>query len=493
MQPSTRLLLAALAALLAYLPSSAALAHFMTQPYLLPVPFWMYAYGCATTLVVTFAVLGYFSATDARVTTVRTWALPDSLGWAALGRVALVVLQALALAWLLLTVATALDGSMITTDNIAMVLFWVVFLLIFVYLTAIVGDLYQLINPWWTLISLAEKLGLDFSKERIAYPKWLGYYPAFLFYVYVIWLELFALPNPRTLAWSLIVYTAINFAASWLFGRAAWFRFGEMFAVLLRMIATIAPVEYQPGPQPGRWQVRLRPPFVGALNEKAEHMGLVLFVLFMLSSTTYDAIHDTEMWLNVYWRHLIVWTQPIWGGDMNKAQAGLMEWYTIFKRGSMLVAPFLYFALYMLVMWWTKAITKTQLSVRTLALDFITTLVPIAFVYSVAHYYTLLMLEVQRLPALLSDPFNRGWSLFDVDRVKLAYLEMGTVWHTQVALILIGHVVSVYLAHAVALRVFPTKRQAIMSQIPMLLLMVAYTAIGLYVLSLPLGVRQLRE
>ena len=65
--------------------------------------------------------------------------------------------------------------------------------------------------------------------------------------------------------------------------------------------------------------------------------------------------------------------------------------------------------------------------------------------------------------------------------------DMGFIWHTQVVLILIGHVASVYLPHVVALRVFPTRREAILSQVPLLLLMVAYTAIGLYILSLPLA------
>ena len=62
---------------------------------------------------------------------------------------------------------------------------------------------------------------------------------------------------------------------------------------------------------------------------------------------------------------------------------------------------------------------------------------------------------------------------------------MATVWHTEVALILIGHVVSVYLAHRVALRLFASRREAMISQLPMLLLMVAYTVIGLWVISLP--------
>lgn len=59
------------------------------------------------------------------------------------------------------------------------------------------------------------------------------------------------------------------------------------------------------------------------------------------------------------------------------------------------------------------------------------------------------------------------------------------VWHAEVALILIGHLVSVYLAHRVALCLFPTRREAMVSQIPMLLLMVTYTIIGLWVISLP--------
>ena len=84
--------------------------------------------------------------------------------------------------------------------------------------------------------------------------------------------------------------------------------------------------------------MRFRAPFVGALAERPEQMGLVLFVLFMLASTTYDAIHDTEMWLNVYWKQLIVLAQPLWGTDMAKAEGPLMLWYLIFKRGGLLLS-----------------------------------------------------------------------------------------------------------------------------------------------------------
>ena len=66
-------------------------------------------------------------------------------------------------------------------------------------------------------------------------------------------------------------------------------------------------------------------------------------------------------------------------------------------------------------------------------------------------------------------------------------MKMGVVWHAQVALILVGHVAGVYLAHAMAFRMFPTRQQVLVSQLPLLCLMVALTAIGLWVLALPLS------
>jgi hypothetical protein len=64
---------------------------------------------------------------------------------------------------------------------------------------------------------------------------------------------------------------------------------------------------------------------------------------------------------------------------------------------------------------------------------------------------------------------------------------MGRVWHAEVVLILAGHIVSVCLAHLIALRLFPARRQTLLGQLPMLALMVTYTLVGLWVLSLPLA------
>ena len=47
------------------------------------------------------------------------------------------------------------------------------------------------------------------------------------------------------------------------------------------------------------------------------------------------------------------------------------------------------------------------------------------------------------------------------------------------------------LAHVEALKVFPTARHALLSQLPMLLLMVFLTTAGLWILSLPIDAGQL--
>jgi hypothetical protein len=55
----------------------------------------------------------------------------------------------------------------------------------------------------------------------------------------------------------------------------------------------------------------------------------------------------------------------------------------------------------------------------------------------------------------------------------------------QVALIVGGPIIVVYLAHLVALRLLNDRRKALLSQLPMLVLMVLYTVSSLWILSQP--------
>ena len=53
-----------------------------------------------------------------------------------------------ATACLLTTVATGLFGTHDAADNLGMILFWVVFLMGFTYVTVLVGDISAFANPW---------------------------------------------------------------------------------------------------------------------------------------------------------------------------------------------------------------------------------------------------------------------------------------------------------------------------------------------------------
>jgi len=56
-----------------------------------------------------------------------------------------------------------------------------------------------------------------------------------------------------------------------------------------------------------------------------------------------------------------------------------------------------------------------------------------------------------------------------------------------VALILIGHILGVYVSHVEALRIFRGTKRAVVSEVPMLMLMIIFTTIGLWILSLPIA------
>ncbi len=65
-------------------------------------------------------------------------------------------------------------------------------------------------------------------------------------------------------------------------------------------------------------------------------------------------------------------------------------------------------------------------------------------------------------------------------------MDAAFVWYSQVALIVAGHVIAVYLAHLISPRYFGGSKRALRSQAPMLVLMILYTISSLWILSQPI-------
>jgi hypothetical protein len=431
----------------------------------------MYAWASALALVLSFATLAIFvEAPSLRLAgTQGAVAAEKGPRFVGFGRVASVTL-------LLLCIATGLFGTNDPYQNFNMTFFWIIFVLAVPYATLMVGDFYSAINPWWAMVAWLDSKAPGAFAGRLQYPKAVAYYPALLFYMAFIWLELFGELSPRGLSLALVAYSMITLGGSCLFGHHAWFQHAEFFNVFLRLIGYVAP-------RRGRW------PFAGLSEVKAEHPSLLLFILFMLSSTAFDGLHETYPWVQTYWNGVYPLVSSHFSADPRASYEQALFLYKLWQWFWLAVAPFVYLCVLWLFMTAARLLTKSQCTAGDLCLRFALSLIPIAVAYHITHYYPTLLVQGPQIVRLISDPFGFGWNLFGTAGQKIPpiMVGVGVIWMSQVVLIVAGHIVSGYLAHVEALRSFPNSRQATLSQLPILLLMVLFTTSGLKILSMPLA------
>ena len=129
-----------------------------------------------------------------------------------------------------------------------------------------------------------------------------------------------------------------------------------------------------------------------------------------------------------------------------------------------------------------------RLGALEIAREFMYTLIPIALAYNIAHFLTLLLIQGQAIIPLASDPFGRGWDLFGTAAyvTDIGIVTGKSLWFLSVGVVVAGHVLSVYLAHKVAMRLFRDPKLTLKSQMPMAALMVLYTVVSLWIIAQPI-------
>lgn len=471
-----------LGAVLLSLPMTAG-AHSFARAYTPPMPYELYLYGAAATLVVSFFLVAIF-ATMAQGTAARA---PITVAVPRYWRAVDVGLMALGLGLLGLCVASGLWGNADPFRNFNMTFFWVVFLLGGVYWAAIAGDYYRLINPWLLLTRWVGQVVPSYLAGRIKWPRWLGYWPATTLYMLLIGWELFGHVRPLQVSQVLLGYSALTLCGVGVFGVANWFRYADVLAVFFRLIGLMAPISREQVGD-GRSVWRLRAPFVGLLEKRAEHLSEVIFILFLLSATAFDGLRDTRFWFRIFWEDPYNLFTPLFGDNPLRIYPQLREWYIHFEMFSLLLSPFLYLLVYLVFLQLGRWMEGSRRSLREWMLDYAYSLLPIVLVYHVTHYFTVLLSQGPKIFSLISDPLGHGSDLFGTALTMRAPIlpEVNFVWHFQVVLIVLGHVVSVYLAHCVALQHSHSRLSAARGQLPMLALMVIFTTVGLWILAQPL-------
>lgn len=474
-----------------------ALAHAFGARYDLPLPLDLYLAGAGAAVALSFVVLALVFRTKPG----------DGPPWADLTAFAPVralfhpwiqgTIQVLAVALFALTLAAGVFGTQETVHNFAPTFIWIIWWVGLAYVAALVGNPWPAVNPFAILFRWAEAVFGRVTGGRafalgLPYPAWLGAWPGALLFAVFAWFELIApaAKSPAALAAAIAGYTGLTWAGMWIFGRTAWLHRGEAFTLAFDVFGRFAPLGRAPDPETAAGAdagkgLYLRP-YAGALVTTAPSpISVTAFVLFMLSTVTFDGFKETPLWgallrglTSSPLIHPLVRVLHDAGLDLHETLATVL----LFAFPLIFLLVYLVFAL---LIKWTAA---SERPVREIAGLFVWSLVPIAIAYHLAHYLSYLVLAGQYVIPLISDPFGTGWDLFGTAgyKVDIGLIGAEFVWNAAVVSIVAGHVIAVGVAHFTALKVFDSPRAALRSQYPLLVLMVGYTVASLWILSQPI-------
>ena len=438
----------------------------------LPVPTWIFYWGGAVVLVVSFVLLGVLWREPllAKHAAGRTWSgrVDRPIPWRLLG----CAVQALSVALFVLVFVSALLGDTDPFQNLAPTWIYVVFWLGLPLLSVLFGNVWRVLSPWLAIadafVWLRERSGGQ-AQPLAAYPENLGRWSAATTLFAFVALELaYTDPSaPRALAFAMALYTYITLFGYAAFGRDTWQTRGEGFAVAFAFFARMAPVGVRERRLTVRW------PFTD-LHGTEKIPGSLAVIAVMLGSVGFDGLSRTS-----WWQNLLAEVEAPYIID-NPRLAELLV--TLVSLGGLLGLIIVVAAAYHGA---CSLMRSTVNAPRSLVDDFLRSLVPIAFVYAVAHYFSLFVIQGQFAIPLLSDPLGRNWDLFGTADVapNLAPVSPDTIWYVQAGALVVGHVVGLMVAHDRAVSIFRDRQDVLRSQYPMLALMVLYTVGGLWLLS----------
>jgi uncharacterized membrane protein (Fun14 family) len=452
-------------------PAPAA-AHGLVGRADLPIPEWLFGWAAAVVLIVSFAALALLWQEPRLEGRDPFRPLPEGLSFALVNKATEVFAGVVGVGLLALTVYAGLEGVQSPQANFAPTFTYVIFWVGLVPASILLGDVFRAFNPWRAIARgagwLASRVGGPLPAP-FRYPDWLGRWPAAVGLLGFAWIEL-AYTNgddPSTLAIAALVYTAVTLVAIACFGTEAWMERGEAFSVYFNLFSRISPVEVRDG------RLGLRPP-LGALTRLHPGPGTIALLVVMIGTVAFDGASEGQPWTDIAPDIQDFFTSI--GFSLGTA---LELTFTV----GMLIGLALVAAVFLLGIAGVRTVDRRPFG--ELARSYVHTLVPIAAVYVLAHYFSLLAYNGQAMAYLASDPLGDGSDLFGTADATIDYGVIGAtaIWYVQVGVLVAGHVCGLVLAHDRALAMYEKARAATTSQYWMLAVMVAFTTGGLFLLS----------
>jgi hypothetical protein len=459
------------------------IAHALLARKDLPIPVWLFAWGASIVLIVSFFALS------------AAWRKPrfEEERWRALGagfsRVLLsipaqVLCGVVGVFLLGFSIYAGLDGTEAPDRNFALTFFFVTAWLGFPLFSVILGDVFRPVNPWR---AVGRAIGGAFSAiagqrpAHFTYPEALGRWPAAIGLLAVVWLEIVYGASggvavglsPDAAAMAALFYSLYTLTMMALFGVEKWCQTGEIFSVYFGMFSQLGAF----GVKDGRLGRRLP---LSASTHWATVPGSIAVVLASIATTSFDGAQEGAL------KGGILQTFE-WLADTGLSlTTSLRITDTIF-----ILLCFAGVAVVYLIGVQGMATVRGAPPLKKLRSGFAHTLIPIAFAYLVAHYFSLFVFQEQaQFTYLLSDPLGTATTdLFGTasSGINFKLLSANAIWYVQVGALVVGHVVGLTLAHDRATAYWGDYRQAARSQYWMLAVMVAFTCFGLYLLSVANG------
>ena len=502
-----------------------AYAHGFGDRYDLPVPLGYFLVGAGVAVVLSFVIMGLF---------VRVGQRPGAGYWRynLLGhRWSRTILeapeqvlsnfsplldlpyQALSVLLLGLVIATGFWGSQTPSLNFAPTFVWIIWWVGMGFFVALVGNLWVLVNPWKILFEWAEWLYNRFRPgESLSlndeYPQAWGIWPAILTFLLFAWIETAYSESsfPNRLAVMALAYSAMTLGGMVLFGKHQWLRHGEAFSVVFGFLAKFAPTEvrvrnpdvcrscsgtcmdqdgecincYECFEMAKERELNIRPYAIGLARSENITNDVLAMVILLLSTVTFDGLSATPAWEDVR-----TFSLDIFSGTINQ---NILNGLTIADTLGLVLMPVAFLLVYLGFSYLMARLSGNRVGIGDLARAFVYSLIPIALAYNIAHFLSLLLVQGQLIIRLASDPFAKGWDLFGTsDYVPdIGIINARVLWFLSVGVIVLGHIIAVYLAHNISLRLFKSRNLALRSQFPMLLLMVLYTVVSLWIVAQPI-------
>lgn len=363
-------------------------------------------------------------------------------------------------------------------NNLFSLTIWAIWWVGLVLAHGVLGNLWLALNPWTGLHHIL--IGYQSAPPLLKLPKVCGYWIAVLVFLAFGAFEIAdpAPEDPARLTKFVLGYWLFTFVGMILFGAKDWLSRCEPFTILFKLVATISPVRWLP-------RLRIGLPGWSLFSLSMPPVSLAVFCLTLLGVGSFDGLKESFWWLAK------IGVNPL----MFPGRSAIF-WQSVIGLLAVNAVLVLVFAAVTYV--GTRAANTSlasndQVPFTTAFCWFSLSIIPIALGYHFAHFFIYFLVNGQYALLALTDPLTSGANYLGLAKTQVTTGFLKTkdsvqvVFFIQAAVVVVSHVVSVLIAHGLAARLFQTKRQTLISQIPLAIFMILYTIFGLWLLATPRG------